>query len=227
MHTSPFASSSHLSIIPTRLSLEYISAHNLVITLPPSSGAQAHYERHPPQLSKCSIPPPLQFSPPEERRRARPRFCAPYLQTLSRGPLWTRLNLMGVVSGLSIVGKRMTRTTPPRRHDSRSIVGTTAIGRAKKNYLSLSSSLSRSNPRPSAPDPAHRMGVVSGLSIVGKRIDQDHAAAPPRTRSIVGTTAIGRAQKKLPLSLSPSRGLTTGCLLQTRPTAWAWSLVSQ
>ena len=39
------------------------------------------------------------------------------------------------------------------------------------------------------------MGVVSGLSIVGKRIDQDHAAAPPRSRSIVGTTAIGRAKK--------------------------------
>ena len=49
------------------------------------------------------------------------------------------------------------------------------------------------------------MGVVSDLSIVGKIIDQDHAAAPPRSRSIVGTTAIGRAKKKeLPLSLSLS-----------------------
>ena len=164
MHTPPFALSSHLSIIPTRLSLEYISAHNLVITLPPSSGAQAHYERHPPQLSKCS-PPLLNLARRKRGAGPAPAFCAPYLQTLSRGPLWTRPNLMG---------------------------------------------------------------VVSGLSIVGKRIDQDHAAAPPRLQPIVGTTAVGRA-KNLPFSLSLSRGLTPGRprLLQTRPTARAWSLVSQ
>ena len=125
---------------------------------------------------------------------------------------------MGVVSGLSIVGKRIDQdhaAAPPR---SRSIVGTTAIGRAKKTYLSLSFSLSRFNHRPSssAPDSAHRMGVASGLSIVGKRIDQDHALAPPRLRSIVGTTVVGRARNNnnnnLPASLRPVT--TPYCQLQ-------------
>ena len=119
------------------------------------------------------LDPPLNLARRKRGAGPAPAFRAPYLQTLSRGPLWTRPNLMG---------------------------------------------------------------VVSGLSIVEKRIDQDHAAAPPRSRSIplslslslaVETTAIGRAKKELPLSLSLSRGLAPGRLLQTRPTAWAWSLVSQ
>ena len=123
------------------------------------------------------MPPPLNLARRKRGAGPAPAFCAPYLQTLSRGPLWTRLNLMGVVSGLSIVGKRIDQdhaAAPPR---SRSIVGTTAIGRAKKRSTSLSFSLSRSNPRLSAPDPAHRMGVVSGLSIVGKRMTR---TTPPR-----------------------------------------------
>ena len=138
MHTPPFASCSRLSLIPTRLSLEHISAHNLVTTPPPSSGAQAHYERHPPQLSKCSYPPPpLQFSPPEERRRSRPA-STPYTHKRGRRPLRTR--------------------------------------------------------------PSHGRGLWSPNS--RKENDQDHAVAPPRPRSIVGTTAMGRAKKKKTTSLS-------------------------
>ena len=117
IHTLPFASRSHLSIVPTRLSLESIAAHKFCYNPSPSSGAQAHYERHPPQLSKCS-PPPLNLARRKRGAGPAPAFCAPYLQTLSRGPLWTRPNLMGVVSGLSIVEKRSTRTTPSRRHYS-------------------------------------------------------------------------------------------------------------
>ena len=108
---------------------------------------------------------------------------------------------MGVVSGLSIVGKRIDQdhaAAPPRLQP---IVGTTAVGRAKNLPFSLSLSRSNTWPSPSAPDSAHRTGVVSGLSIVEKRIDQDHAAAPPRLQPIVGTTAVGRA-KNLPFSLS-------------------------
>ena len=162
IHTLPFASRSHLSIVPTRLSLESIAAHKFCYNPSPSSGAQAHYERHPPQLSKCSPPP--QFSPPEERRRARPRF----LRSL------------------------------PANIEPRSTLD---------------------------PAQSHGHGLWSLNS--RKENDQDHAVAPPRPRSIVGTTAIGRAQKTTSLSFSLSRGLTPGRLLQTRPTAWAWSLVSQ
>ena len=63
------------------------------------------------------LAPPLNLARRKRGAGPAPAFCAPYLQTLSRGPLWTRPNLMGVVSGLSIVEKRMTRTTPSRRHD--------------------------------------------------------------------------------------------------------------
>ena len=146
-------------------------------------------------------PPPPQFSPPEREApgplpllrslpaNIEPRSTLDPAQSHGRG-LWSLNSRKENDQDHAVALPRL-----------RSIVGTTAVGRAKNLPFSLSLPRSNTWPSSSAPDSAHRMGVVSGLSIVGKRIDQDHAAAPPRLRPIVGTTAVGRA-KNLPFSLS-------------------------